>query len=394
MSSRPAYHEALLHWIWENRQFNPRSLHTTGGQPVEIHSPGRCNKSDGPDFKQANLTIGNLRWHGDAEIHWEISDWKQHGHQTDPNFNNVILHVVFAETDHQSRRQDGSDIPTLCLEPQLSQPLQTFLQHYRSQPELPCAGQLSFISEEAFQQQLKKAHKEYFEQKVDDLLEFYDPNLPPSGAWLKMFGVAISDGLGISHNRGPMRRLASKLIGQLPSISSREELQQKAHTFSGIRQQDDSPLSSQWKHKGCRPGNHPEARIRQAADILWHIHQLSFDQWLQEEPEMLWRNLVNAVTITPSLGKERGSILFGTVFLPALYSLGNLFFSTKRKSQSWELWRDHQANIPSSLLKRFHNTDMPAKLYAQKLGAIYQLREYCQPRNCQDCKVFKNAISS
>lgn len=394
MSSRPTYHEALLHWIWEHQQFDLRALRTNDGKAVGIHDPGRLNKSDGPDFEGAELTVGNLRWYGDIEMHWQLRDWKQHGHQSNPNFNNVVLHVVFAETDSQSRREDGSVIPTLCLEPHLSHPLQTFLHRYRSQSELPCAGQLSFISEEAFRKQLEKAHREYFEQKVDDLLEFYEPGLSPSTAWLKMTGIALSDGLGISHNRRPMRRLTLQLIEQLPEISSREELRHRGLSLSGIREQNNSPLSLQWNHKGCRPGNHPEVRIRQAADMLWHLHQLPFEQWMREDPQTLWQNLLHAITVTPSVGKERGSILFGTVFLPALYCLGNLFFSAKLKSRSWELWRSHQAHIPSSLLQLFENTEMPASFYAKKLGAIYQLREYCHPRNCKDCKVFKNAISS
>ncbi len=390
MSSSHPYHEKLLHWIWEHCYFDLQQLQTTGGDSVQLYNPGQLNKSDGPDFQGAEIFIGSLRWYGDVEIHWNLRDWKAHDHHKDPNFNNVILHVVFEETNRQSIREDETTIPTLCLSSCLSEPLQKFLDQYHSQVKLPCAGQLSFISEEAFANQLDKAHKEYFEQKVNDLLEFYDPSLVPSKAWTKMLVIALFDGLGISHNRAPMQRLATKLFTELANINSPEQLRQKALELSRIDKEYSSQLS--WKHKGCRPGNHPRARILQGADMLWHIIELPFAQWIQNDFSNLWQDLTASVSTKPSLGHERASILFGTVFLPAMYSLGNLFFSEKLKSQSWRLWQAHKAPIPPSLLKQFSNTEIPASIYNKKLGSIYQLRSYCRPRNCQECEVFKSAI--
>lgn len=391
-NSGQPYHEKLLHWIWKSRQIACQKLATCSGHEVIIHEPGTPNKSDGPDFNSAEITIGKLRWFGDVEIHWNLADWKAHGHHTDANFNNVVLHVVFfKETNSTVFRQDGTSIPTLCLAPYLSKPLQSFVEQYRSEEQIPCAGQLSFISEKAFLQQLQKAHKEYFEQKVDDLLKFYDPGLSPSSAWKKMFTTALFDGLGISHNRKPMQQLAAVLWPELPNISSREDLQSYAIEQSGVHTES---TTFNWKHKGTRPGNHPLPRIKQAAECLWFIHSLNFEQWLEQNPETLWKKLIKSITVTPSLGRERADILFGTVFLPAIYSLGNLFHSEKLKSKSWELWRSHRVSIPNSLLQSLNNTDLPPSSYKNKLGTIYQLRSYCQPKNCQNCKVFKKAIFS
>ncbi|HEX6981159.1 MAG TPA: DUF2851 family protein [Balneolaceae bacterium] len=389
---RPSYHEELLHWIWETLHFDYQNLYTSDGEAIKIHQTGTYNKSDGPDFKSAEISIGELRWFGDIEIHWKFADWHAHGHHTDPNFNNVVLHVVFDETTKTVHRKNRSSIPTLCLSSFISKPLQSFLEHYFSSPQLPCAGHLSFISEEAFGRQLKKAHKEYFEQKVDNLLEFYDPALPPSKAWQKMFTIALFDGLGIAHNREPMQKLAHELFERLEKISSLKELRKQAVIISEIKAEN--PVNFCWKHKGCRPGNHPLPRIRQAADCLWYVHHLPFEQWLNDEPKVLWKELKNSIAVSPSLGRERSAILFGTVFLPALYSLGNLFFSEKVKSRVWALWHAHRVPLPSSLLKLFKNTSLPPSLYNNTLGTVFQLREYCRPKQCQNCKVFKNVISS
>jgi len=63
-NGKQAYHEDLLHWIWDTRHLNPRQLATTEGQNITIHDTGQANKSDGPDFTGAEISIGKLRWYG------------------------------------------------------------------------------------------------------------------------------------------------------------------------------------------------------------------------------------------------------------------------------------------------------------------------------------------
>lgn len=391
-NNNPPYHEKLLHWIWDNRHFDFQNLTTTSGQSIRIHNTGQVNKSDGPDFLSAEVSIDNLRWFGHIELHWSLSDWQAHNHHTDPNYDNVILHVVFHSTNDESLRNDQTAIPTLVLAPYLSKPMHSFLEQYQQKPQLPCAGPLSFISEEAFAQQLNKAHKEYFEQKVDDLLSFYDPSLPPSEAWRKMFTTGLFDGLGISHNREQMQQLVPLLYNSFSESSTKNDFRIAALNHSGINATSSSSI--RWNHKGCRPGNHPQLRIQQAAEMFWHIHLQPFEHWMRTDPTPSWKQILNTVETKPGIGQERGSILFGTVFLPSLYFLGNLFFNESLKSRSWALWQQHEAYIPSSLLKIFDNTNISSSTYKNKLGAIHQLRTYCRPRNCQDCKVFKNIISS
>ncbi|HLR32519.1 MAG TPA: DUF2851 family protein, partial [Fodinibius sp.] len=200
MSQQASYHERLLHWIWENAHFERRHLYTVSGREIQIHQPGCHNKTDGPDFKGAEITVGNLRWYGNIEIHWKLSDWQSHAHDRNPRYNSVILHVVFEKTCEVVQREDRSAVPTIWLGQYLSKPLKSFLARYLEHPQLPCSRHLSFISEEAFVRQIDKAHREYFEQKIDDLSAFYDPALSPSRAWLKLLGIAFFDGLGIAHN--------------------------------------------------------------------------------------------------------------------------------------------------------------------------------------------------
>lgn len=384
------YREELLHWIWETSRIENRYIATVDQEPVSIFDVGTPNKTDGPDFLNARIQIGELQWFGDVEIHWDTKDWIHHGHSKDPNYNRVVLHVVWNDTGTEEIfREDGSRIPTLSLRGKLSGALNSFLDQYQKPGSLPCSGNFSYISRDAFVQQLQKAEKEYFEQKVNDLLTFWDPTKPPSQAWLNMLALGMFDGLGIAHNRQPMRQLCQALIPLISGIDSESDLQRLARKHAAFE-----TGASIWTHKGSRPVNHPRARIKQAASFLWLLHQKPFKRWLNSEPQYLWEELNAQISARTGLGEQRKDILFGTVWLPSFFILGNTFSSTTLKTKASELWKNHRARIPDSLLRPFKELDIPSRTYNNSLGSIYQLRTYCKPRHCKSCKVFKSVISS
>ena len=367
-------------------------LATVSGEAVSVFQTGEPNKADGPDFLNAHVQIGNLEWFGDVEIHWNTQNWIHHGHHTDPNYNRVVLHVVWHHSaENRVLRQDNTLLPTLQLKNFLPVSLQAFLEQYQKPEKLPCAGKLSYISQKAFEQQIQKAARQYFEQKVDDLLEFWDSSLPPSRAWLKMLAIGLFDGLGISHNRQPLRRLCLDLHPHLDRLHSNKALISLATEKSGVHSGHNHNM---WKHKGSRPSNHPQVRIRQAASYLWYINQLPFKRWLKEEPADLWEQLHDQMHNPEGPGKQRKDILFGTVWLPSLFILGNTFASGFLQTRAYELWKSHRPEIPASLLKPLRSLNLPPSLYNHSLGAVYQLRSYCEPRHCERCKVFKSVISS
>ncbi len=105
--------EDFLYHIWQFRKFQTESLKTSGGELIDIVHPGIQNDSSGPDFFNAKVYIGKQLWAGNVEIHIKASDWYLHQHETDPNYDNVILHVVW-EDDVEIFRKDNSVVP--CLE--------------------------------------------------------------------------------------------------------------------------------------------------------------------------------------------------------------------------------------------------------------------------------------
>lgn len=106
--------EELLHYAWRHRLLRPVPLVTTGGEDVEIISPGLPNAGDGPDFLGARIRIGGTLWAGSVELHVRSSDWRLHGHDTDPRYDGVVLHV--AETvDADVITCSGRRLPQLVL---------------------------------------------------------------------------------------------------------------------------------------------------------------------------------------------------------------------------------------------------------------------------------------
>ncbi|HTL82386.1 MAG TPA: DUF2851 family protein [Bacteroidia bacterium] len=106
--------EEFLHHIWAKKQFDARELFTTDGEPITIYLQGELNQYSGPDFSGARIKIGEQLWAGNVEIHIRSSDWNRHGHETDPAYENVILHVVFIH-DEEVKINSGRILPTLEL---------------------------------------------------------------------------------------------------------------------------------------------------------------------------------------------------------------------------------------------------------------------------------------
>lgn len=388
-TGRLPYRESLLQWIWKQRQFDPRRLTSSRGERILVYHPGRLNRSDGPDFLEARIGIGRLTWHGDVEVHWRASDWRAHRHHTNPGYNRVILHVIYRDRRRPTtRRADGTRVPQLYLRPHLPAPLWRFLEASARPGGLPCGGLISSLPREVFVGQLDRSHALYFEQKVRDTLRWFPTGLALSEAWKRMLGKAFFDGLGIAHNRAPMRKLFDRIAsgeaipanadaGGLPALAGPEDLENPR---------------LRWKHKGCRPNNHPKIRIRQAARGWNYFRQLSPDEIGRENPAGIWERLLASMPPDAPLGAERSSILFATVLLPSLYLLGEFLADPALEKRSRRAWNRHRADIPPALLKPFLAAGLPGEVFRQRLGAVYQLRNYCEERRCGECEVFKHAI--
>jgi hypothetical protein len=86
--------ESKVQQLWALQHLQGCEWQTTNGKRLIVHFPGHWNHGAGPDFKEADIELDGRRILGDVEIHLYREDWWRHGHDLDPAFDDVVLHVV------------------------------------------------------------------------------------------------------------------------------------------------------------------------------------------------------------------------------------------------------------------------------------------------------------
>lgn len=381
------YRESLLQWIWEHLEFNVKSIQTCCKKQIKIEHPGEWNPGAGPDFLNARIQIDDLIWHGHIEIHREEEDWYKHSHHTQPDFDGVILHVFFQRGSRSAIRSDGSTPYGLYLTPFLEKPLYNLLETKNQSDLLPCSGINQYISDDVFHQQVIKSKQEYFEYKKEELIRFEPLDPIPSESWKISFITGIYSALGIPRNRRPMVELAQSIY-RTPSLP-----EDKDKFIRFIVDIADIENREKWNHTGMRPSGRPDRRIYQAAHLHYKIHHTPIVDFLKLDTD-LWPRLIDAQEKTYLPGRRMREILYATVFLPALYLLGDQFYCESVKEKSHESWFNFETDLPKTILRPFEKSGLPAENHQRNPGLIHQLKRYCRSGNCHRCKVFEMAIRS
>ena len=246
--------ELVLQRIWLKAAFDTSRMRDDKGRPVDLTHPGDWNRLSGPDFKNATLSIGGERRYGDVEIHFSARDWLGHGHGENPDFDNVVLHVVLYPVkpdDPPTRTFSGSRVPTVSL----LDCLWYDLEEYASEDSMiDSAGVLlegaieplysrsvedcrSLLAEKA----LERWNLKYgFAQKRIDRL-----------GWEEACHTTAMETLGFSENRIPMLRVATTV--------SLAELREAPPDLESIYKIG----GGMWTTRGTRPANYPRLRLEQ-----------------------------------------------------------------------------------------------------------------------------------
>lgn len=389
--ARP-YRENLFQWIWQQLEFDCQNLSTVCGKELSIADPGKLNHAGGPDFLGAHIVANGLHWHGSVEIHKTSADWHAHNHGKDKNFDSVILHVVFQDNAKiPATTSDGSTPMVLVLKPYLHKSLNHLLS-LKQTDGLPCGGSVAFINQDAFNKQIEEAHKEYFEYKVKELLQEYNPSLRMSQAWREMLIIQVYKTLGIPANRLQMGEFAKWLLGKNYQANTADEFVEFAYARA-FSEKSEAGITIHWNHSGMRPASRPRKRVGQAAAWHYAISRLSFKKFLNE-PEQSWKDILSAVPAGKVPGKSRMQIIKNTVYFPAVYLLGDILQSESLKTEAFSRWQKASQIVPEEVRKPFKKAGFELSGLNKKLGLAHQYKRYCLQRNCHRCKVFKSSIGS
>jgi len=111
--------EHLLQAVWQHQRLLRDQLKTLDGQPIRVLHPGFRSREGGPDFRGAVVQVGEGPPRaGDIEVDLRASGWRAHGHDRNPAFKNVILHVLW-----EGERPVAGAPPVLLLRQVLDSPL-------------------------------------------------------------------------------------------------------------------------------------------------------------------------------------------------------------------------------------------------------------------------------
>ena len=344
-SGRPA-NEGLLHGAWARREFDAERLRTVDGARVQVVFPGRHNGAGGPDFLDASVHVegrGLLR--GDVEVHVRARDWTSHGHHRDPNYNRVILHLVWEADSLWTERQDGEHVATVPLRGCLTEcrdwtPGDAGIAHPGD-----CLDRARALGPEGVARLLDEAGQARFEAK-SARFEGEMAVEPPE----EVLYQGLMRSLGYSRNRDPFLELARLLpwstVESLASSLSEEErpgaitawllgvgglLQdappsiRDAWRLSPLRGEMDG---SRWRLSGVRPANHPARRMEGAGEVLARftgeglLEGLGRAMLLAEhhrDPGLI----IGLASAPPAIGRERAREMAVNVVLPFFHAFAD-----------------------------------------------------------------------
>lgn len=89
----PRGYERNLQLLWNTLPENT-IIELENGRKAVILFPGIRNLEKGPDYRNAKIRFGSKVMEGDVDIHCRVSDFIRHGHVSDPDYANVILHCA------------------------------------------------------------------------------------------------------------------------------------------------------------------------------------------------------------------------------------------------------------------------------------------------------------
>jgi hypothetical protein len=281
----------------------------------------------GPDFRHAMIQIGDgPTREGDIEVDLRSSGWHAHGHDFNPAFGTVVLHVVW-----ESERPARGAPPLLRLREVLDAPLgelslwlggetaRAFPEELRGQ----CCAPLGNLSTERLLELLRQAAHVRLRSKA----ERFQARARQVG-WEQSLWEGLFRALGFKHNVWPMQRLGELRPRWSENAQGAERLQARLLGLSGLlpdeltrtqagtdqylrgvwdrwwRERDEFldvilPRAA-WRLHGLRPANHPQRRLALAAG--WSLAggvAAKLEHWCTKEqtPQQMTGSLLQALQV-------------------------------------------------------------------------------------------------
>ena len=310
--------EKLLHFIWKLKLFSSKKLVGTCNETIHIISTGIENLDTGPDFLNSKIEINNQLWAGNVEIHINSSDWYEHNHQMDENYDSVILHVVWNH-DVEVHRKSNQSITTLELKNFISKDLLINYDQLFSKNKhwINCEKDINKVDSFIFKNWIERLFFERLEQKgtlINKVFEETNSNWEATLFVLiaKNFGlktnaeaflaVALSFDFSIlrkvSQHQNQLEALLFGQSGLLSVIKESEYHNQLRVEYHYLQNKFNLQpiLKNEIQFFRLRPNNFPTIRLSQLAS-LYNIHQNLFSKLIEFETLNEFYNLFSIENI-------------------------------------------------------------------------------------------------
>lgn len=402
--------EEVIQQLWNLRYFCGKPLQGTKGEIIEIISVGSLNKHAGPDFFNARVRIDGTEWAGNVEMHIKSSDWIKHGHNNDPSYDSVVLHVVM-EHDQELRSLNQLSVPTVEISNYLPPSIQKkYSSMMKNRYEIPCEGLLTHlnIDDEPQQIWIERLGVERLEYKVNELTEMktlYNDND------YAVFYRLLCKYFGTPANTGPFERIAIQLPAEIflrEKLSLWESelliygtagwLNETDETFRFFKhyQRKYSILSIEsqaWKYSRMRPSSFPEHRLFQLANFMQHAFQkrnLLFEIESIDLLKNLW--FPDSSVQSSIIGNARPcsarsafvSTLFINVFIPFLFACGK-WYQTESYCEKALNWLIAESAEKNHLLHVYQKSGLSCSNAFESQALIHLRKNYCLKLACLRC---------
>ncbi|NOX86951.1 MAG: DUF2851 family protein [Chlorobi bacterium] len=413
--------EEFLVYLWKHSLTNNK-LVTSGGQPLTIIHPGTRNMDSGPDFFNGRVKIGNTTWAGNIEIHVLSSDWRKHGHDNDPAYDNIILHVVY-QNDRPVFRKNGELIPTLELKDNFDYRI---LENYRKFLELnkwiPCEEMIASVNRFDVLSWLDKLMAERLEHKA---LEIENELNSTKQNFQEVFYRKLAKNFGFKTNGDAFALLAQSLPLNILAKHKEHILQLEALLFgqAGMLKtgfKDDYPktlkkeyafLSEKynlkpvdrklWKFMRLRPANFPTIRISQFAQVIYRSSALL--NKILETPKLI--DVMDFLKVDASgywnthfvfdkkAGNRKKRLGTASIQLILINTIVPFLFVYGRHKGDAELlekalaWLERLPPESNAVIRRYAALGIKPKNAMESQALIEMKHNYCSEKRCLECRI-------
>ncbi|MCU0474105.1 MAG: DUF2851 family protein [Bacteroidales bacterium] len=423
--------EEFLHYLWKYSLYNSDALLDNEQKRITVIHPGEYNRDSGPDFFNARLCIAGTEWAGNVEIHTRASYFDTHGHNLDPAFDNVILHVV-AENDRRVFNTKGEEILTseMVFDPKL---YEKYFDLVNNPFIIACQDEINCIDPVFVRQWLGSLVVERLQEKSDQILKIYSET---GNDWEETFYRLLSRYFGFRVNTEPFEMLATAIPFRIIRKHSDNRFQIEALLYgtAGLLEEglfrealnDDyysglirefKILSSKyslqpvhgwiWKFSRLRPANFPTIRISQLAAMLSVTGGL-FSKALEANNMSQLRDTFEVTASEywddhfvfgkksrryPKItGSQATDILLINAVVPAIFVYGQSRDSSDIRERAISFLEEINPE-GNSIISEWRSSGIEADS-AFISQALIQLRNhYCKKRRCLECRIGGKLIS-